>query len=197
MHSRKRYYRRLWREQERIKPWNVTSQIQSSSVHLSTMAQYVIAHLRSARPWLWPLYLFKITRPLARGHTHAHQISHTLMIRYLFWISITSQPLKKYVLYSMKVIRTYYIHHVVIFIWPVSVSYVTLPPFINPLPWPHGIECLSYANFRILSVVVGYLVTSCLLFYEYCDFGHSSFVAFYFFAYYKLGKYEILDAATV
>jgi len=42
--------------------------------------------------------------------------------------------------YSMNVIRTYYIHHVVIY----------CHSFTNPLPWPHGIvKHPSYAHFRI------------------------------------------------
>jgi len=40
-------------------------------------AQCVKAHLLSARSWLWPLYLFKITRPLARGHTYNVMYLHT------------------------------------------------------------------------------------------------------------------------
>jgi len=48
---------------------------------------------------------------------------------------------------SMNIIWTYYIHHIVIIMWPTSSSYVASLPFINPLPWPHGIvKCSSHTT---------------------------------------------------
>jgi len=47
--------------------------------------------------------------------------------------------------------RAYYIRHVVIIMWPTSVSDVA--SFINCLLWPHGIvKCPSYAHVRISNI---------------------------------------------
>ncbi len=55
----------------------------------------------------------------------------------------------------MYVIWMYYICHVVIVTWPISVSCGASLPFLNPLPLPHGIvKCPLYAQFRITPEVV-------------------------------------------
>jgi len=48
------------------------------------------------------------------------------------------------------------------------------------------VKCPLYAHFGILQEVVGHLGTFWQLFYEYCEYGHSSFVT-----------YVISDAAVV
>jgi len=46
------------------------------------------------------------------------------------------------------------------------VSCIASLPFINPLPWPHGIvKCPSYAHFA-----------GSEYFFEYCEFEHTYFV---------------------
>jgi len=46
--------------------------------------------------------------------------------------------------------------------------------------WPYEIvKCPTYAHFRILPEEEGHPDTFCLLFYECCEFGHSSFTLFF------------------
>jgi len=72
------------------------------------------------------------------------------------------------------------------------VSHVTLLSFTNPLLWPYWIvKCPSYAHFRISPVIwvlFAYFSTSTV--------NLASFVTL-FFTYYLVGKYVILNAATV
>jgi len=70
----------------------------------------------------------------------------------------------------MNVKWTYYNRHVVIIMWPTSISYFTSLPFTNPLPWPHGIlKCPSFQNLaRIIR-------RSSWYFYDYCEFRHATF----------------------
>jgi len=84
--------------------------------------------------------------------------------------------------YSMNVIRTYYIHHVVIY----------CHSFTNPLPWPHGIvKHPSYAHFRMWPEEVSHTGTLLwVLWIQTYLLPHTDF------AYYIVGKYVISDAAT-
>ncbi len=64
--------------------------------------------------------------------------------------------------YSLSSTRTYYVHRVVIVMWPTSISCNALPPFTNPLPWPDCIvksfRCsLQFAFFRCNHSLVSFL----------------------------------------
>jgi len=90
------------------------------------------------------------------------------------------------------VIQTYYIHHIVIVMWPTSISCVASLPFIYPLRWPHGIvKFPADMHFRI-SPEVSHLGTSHLQFDKYCEFRQSSH---HIFIYYTVVKYAISDEA--
>lgn len=82
-------------------------------------------------------------------------------------------------LYSMNVCGTnviwmYYIWHVVIVSWPTSISCDASLPFTNSL------LCPSYAHFRTTPEVVGHPGTFCILYYEVCGCGHTSFDTYCF-----------------
>jgi len=73
--------------------------------------------------------------------------------------------------------QTYYVSHVIIVMWPTSVSWVASLSFTNK--WPHGIvKCTLNAHFRISPEAVGMF---CLLFYEYCEFRHTILFTYCFF----------------
>ncbi len=100
-------------------------------------------------------------------------------------------------IYSMNVIRTYYIHYVVIFTWPTCISCITSLPFINHLLWPHGtLKCSPHAHFRNTPEVVCYPGTFSLHFNEYWEITHF-FSCMLYLTYHKVGKYSISDAAMV
>ncbi len=89
----------------------------------------------------------------------------------------------------MNVIWMYYIRHVVIVMWPTSVSCVASLPFTNPFCGHEMVKCSLNVHFRI----VGHLETSCLLCYDYCEFEHTALVSHCFLP--TIGRYAILDAA--
>lgn len=89
----------------------------------------------------------------------------------------------------MNVIR-YYIHLVVIVMWPTTVSCVTSLPFTNPVMWLHGIvKCSLDAHFRYLRVFVAYL--------HWTNSVNSDIILVHilFSPYYVVGKYVILDSS--
>lgn len=68
-------------------------------------------------------------------------------------------------------------------------------PFKTPLPWPHGISI--DVHLRILPEVIGYLGTFCLLFYQFCEFAHSTFLHTVFQLLKYIEKYAYSDSALV
>jgi len=119
--------------------------------------------------------------------------------RITYWVGttfeFTSRSLKKYVLYSMNVIWTYYIRHVVTIMWPTSISCITSIHKSSPVAsWNRkvSIECTlqNLAGSSRSSGVFSPTVFRTLRIRTYYSFGVL------FFAYYIVGKYSILDAAN-
>ncbi len=95
--------------------------------------------------------------------------------------------------FSLNLIWTYYIRHVVIVLWPTSC--VTSLSFTNPLLWPHGIvKCPLHVHFRNSPEVIGHPGTFCYCLMNTVDsdilvFSHTVFTR------YIVGKYVISFAA--
>lgn len=113
----------------------------------------------------------------------------TLMSRYLFWLSNYFAITKKVcsvgwmcvVLHKCNLEVLQYVCDVAIVTWPISVSCVASLSFTSPFSWPHGkVNCPSYSHLRISLVVVGHPGLFSILSYDYCEFGHTSFVPYFF-----------------